>query len=77
MKIIDFMRMDEETHRICNMLVEWWCRGLQYDIDIKPRLADEGYFMPRDQWNAFSKVLDVQIDMAIGFRQGEAHDAGK
>ena len=47
-----------------------WSIGSDYQ-----QAADElhqlGFYLPKDQWELFTKLVDVQVELDIGSRQNE------
>jgi succinate dehydrogenase/fumarate reductase-like Fe-S protein len=69
MKPVNFFGQDMKLSGV-NLLSHCIVCGFCYD-QTKNILEDEGYYLPLDQYEAYSKVLDIQINLDIGERRIE------
>lgn len=72
MKIINFINptQDEEMEDAYRDLVHCCVCGYDYE-QTNDILNKHGYYIPKDQFELFNRVIDIQIDLDIGARQGE------
>lgn len=44
-----------------------------YDHDVRPILEKRGIYISRDQYQALETLINAQVDLDIGDRQGERY----
>jgi len=68
MKIINWYSYDDKE--IIDTISVFWIKGFSFK-DIKEVTEEKGYYLPEDQWIAYGKVLNIQLDLQIGRRKNE------
>lgn len=66
-KPVNFMESVNPAH---DLLVHCASMNMHYPQALA-ELKYIGYFIPKDQYDAFVKVLDIQMSLDIGMRQDE------
>jgi hypothetical protein len=56
------------------LLAHCWACGFGYE-QTADHLRDIGHYVPEDQWDVYSKLLDMQVNLDIGNRQQERETA--
>ncbi len=69
MRLLNFM--SNEPDGAVNSVVTYWTMGLDYKQASEMIEERFGVYMPEDQYLAIGSVLQIQMDLDIGNRQGE------
>lgn len=70
MKRINFVNPEKEIY---SLLVYCWAAQLPF-AQTACLLADKGYYLPRDQYKSFKRLLDIDLALNIGLRQNEGRN---
>lgn len=73
MRIINFIGLfeSEEGKGLWSLLTQLVIMGADYDHDVRPILEKRDIYISRDQYRALEILIDTQVDLDIGDRQGE------
>jgi len=71
-RVINFIRL-EHDQRVRDLLHHACAADWEYD-QVRDRLAEMGVYMPSDQYDAYKTVLEIQMNLGIGYRQYEWKD---
>lgn len=66
-QILNIFNPDPE---IFGLILQMLCQGFQYK-QFSEILNEKNVYVPEDQFEALLKVVDIQLDLDIGCRQGE------
>lgn len=73
MRIVNFLGIcsTPENCELWNLLTQFVVMGFSYENDAVPILKKKGIYLPKDQYVALAALIDIQIELDIGCRQGE------
>lgn len=69
-QILNIFNPDPE---IFGLILQMLCQGFQYK-QFSEILNEKNVYVPEDQFEALLKVVDIQLDLDIGCRQGEDYE---
>lgn len=75
MRIINFIGLfgSEEGKGIWSLLTQLVIMEADYDHDVRPILEKRNIYISRDQYQALESLINAQVDLDIGSRQGETY----
>ena len=68
--VINFIAGSRINNKVFDLLS--WCvfAGFEYE-QVVSYIKKEGYYMPKDQYLVYKKLLNIQEELEIGARQNE------